>query len=335
MSPRTLLILAVAAVIALGGGWYFGAATVPAEQRSVEAGKLMFPDLVGKLKDAARIEVVHQDKVLGITRKGDRWGLDDRGGYPVQDTKLRGMLTALTELRLTEPRTADPAQFSRLGVEDAEGKDANANRLKVLDGAGKPVVDVIVGHRRVRTQGNVPEQVYVRRPGDNQVWLAEGNLQVDYDVQLWFDRDVMNIDHKKITKVTVTHGDQTLLFAPDGDKLVLTDPAEHPKLEDYKVEDVARALEFLTFQDVQPADKPAGEAVGQGVFSTTDGQTITAAVFRGDKDIWVKFTVAGDDKLAAKLAGWSYQLGSWKEKALVPTLDDLKAPEKTDEKPEK
>jgi hypothetical protein len=32
------------------------------------------------------------------------------------------------------------------------------------------------------------------------------------------------------------------------------------------------------------------------------------------------------DKLNARLAGWTYQLGSWKQKALVPTMDELKAP---------
>ena len=26
-----------------------------------------------------------------------------------------------------------------------------------------------------------------------------------------------------------------------------------------------------------------------------------------------------------RLAGWTYQIGSWKEKSLVPTMDDLKA----------
>ena len=25
------------------------------------------------------------------------------------------------------------------------------------------------------------------------------------------------------------------------------------------------------------------------------------------------------------LAGWTYQIGAWKEKSLVPTIDDLKA----------
>ncbi len=54
-------------------------------------------------------------------KHGDTWGLEDRGGYRVQPSKLRGMLTALTELRLVEPRTADPSQFSRLGLEDPNG----------------------------------------------------------------------------------------------------------------------------------------------------------------------------------------------------------------------
>jgi hypothetical protein len=33
------------------------------------------------------------------------------------------------------------------------------------------------------------------------------------------------------------------------------------------------------------------------------------------------------DRLNRRLAGWSYQIGSWKEKSLVPTIDDLKAEE--------
>ena len=83
----------------------------------------MFPGLAPKLQDAARIEITHQGKTLVIAKHGDTWGLADRGGYPVQQDKLRGMLTALTELRLVEPRTTDPAQFSRLGLEDPERQD--------------------------------------------------------------------------------------------------------------------------------------------------------------------------------------------------------------------
>ena len=77
----------------------------------------MFPDLAPKLKDAARVEITHQGKQTVIEKRSDGgWGLASMHDYPVQDTKLRGLLTGLTELRLTEPRTSDPAQFARLGV---------------------------------------------------------------------------------------------------------------------------------------------------------------------------------------------------------------------------
>ncbi len=70
--------------------------------------RLMFPDLAPQLQNAARVEISHQDKTTTIAKHGDTWGSADRGGYVVQPSKLRGMLTALTELRLVEPRTTDP-----------------------------------------------------------------------------------------------------------------------------------------------------------------------------------------------------------------------------------
>lgn len=338
MSPRTLLILIVAGVAALAGGWFFGTATKP-QQVAVDTGQLMFPGLAPKLQGAVKIEITNQGKTTTIERKGtpgnETWGLADRGGYRVQDTKLRGMLTGLTELRLVEQRTTDPEQFGRLGLQDPDAKESKSNLLRVLDASGQPMVSVIVGHRRVRTQAKVAEQVYVRRPGENQTWLAEGNLQVDADPQLWLDRDILNIAHTKIERVAVTRGDQVLELAGKDGKLSVTKPDNAPPLEEYRVEDVARALESLTFQDVQPDAAPTGEAIGQGAFTTTDGLTITAIVLKGEKDIWARFAVTGDDKakaeaerLNAKLAGWTFQLGSWKEKALIPVLDDLKAAEK-------
>jgi Domain of unknown function (DUF4340) len=284
MNPRGLVILVVLGVVAIAGGWYFGIDTLPTEQRSADAGKLMFPDLAPRLQQATRIELVHQGKPLEIDKRDVaghvRWGLADRGGYPVQETKLRSMLTALTELRLVEQRTADPTQFATLGVEDPNAKDSNSNLLRVLDAAGKPILALIVGHRRVRTGGNVPEEVYVRRPNENQSWLAEGSLEVDSDPQLWLDRDIMNIDHSRIAKVVSTSGNETLDFIRANDKLALDAPADHPKLDDYKLEDISRALELLTFEDVQPDAASPGDPVGKSVFSTSDGLTVTALVYR-------------------------------------------------------
>ena len=203
----------------------------------------------------------------------------------------------------------------------------------MLDGKGEPIVALIVGHRRMRTQGNVPEQVYVRLPGNNQSWLAEGGLQVDADPQVWLDRDIMNISHTLITKVVSTRNGQTIELTRDGDKLKVAQPADHPKLEDYKLDDVERALENLTFQDVKPASEPTGDKIGEAVFSTSDGLEITVTVSHLDKDSWTRIAVAAPDRgkpeaerLNAKLSGWAFETGAWKDQSLVPSLDDLKAP---------
>ena len=334
MTQTRLLSLVLAAIIALAGGWYFGTATKPDQRIAMDSGKLMFPDLTPKLKDARRIEITSKGKFTVIELKNGVWGIADRGGFKVQDTKLRGMLTTLTELRLIEPRTADPAQYARLGVEDPlVEKAGTANLLRVLDESGKPLLSVIVGHRRMRTQGNVPEQVYVRIPGEVQTWLAEGGLQADADPQVWLDRDVINIPHGSIAKVVANRDGQTIAFAAEAGKLKITRPLAYPKLDDYKLDDVARALESLTFQDVKPSSEPLGETIGDAAFSTSDGLEIAVTVSHLDKDSWTRFTVSGTnkaeaDRLNAKLSGWAFQTGTWKDKSLVPRMEDLQEPPK-------
>ena len=71
------------------------------------------------------------------------------------------------------------------------------------------------------------------------------------------------------------------------------------------------------------------------MFTTSDGLAVSVSVRHADKDVWARFAVSGSsdnvkqeaDRLNGRVAGWSYQIGSWKEKSLVPTLDDLKAEE--------
>lgn len=342
MRARSVGILVTLGVITVAAGWFFGTAMTPGEQSTVASGKLMFPDLAPRLRDATKVEITQQGKQTVIEKRPDgAWGVASMHDYRVQEAKLRGLLTALTELRLAEPRTSDPALFNRLGVDDPNGAASSADLLQVVDGADKPILAVIVGHRRVRGQANLPEQVYVRRPEENQSWLAEGSLQLDADVSSWLDRDVMNIGHDRILSVSADDkpigkaaGDsRAVVFGRRDGKFTLTQPTEHPKLEDYKVDDVARALELLTFQEVRADKDTPGVEAGHAVFTTDDGLAVTVTVLHADKDIWARFAVAATsdkvkaeaDALNGRLAGWTYKIGAWKEKSLVPTVDDLKA----------
>ncbi|MGH7057544.1 MAG: DUF4340 domain-containing protein, partial [Acetobacteraceae bacterium] len=163
MKPRTSLFLAAVAIVVFVGGWYFGPHQAPAEQQYTSAGRLLFPNLAVPLEAAARIEITHGGKTLEIARKGDVWTLPTRGFYPAEPGKVHALLAGLVALRLVGKRTSDPKQFSALGVDDPHNKGSNANLLKVANGAGHPIVSLIVGQQRYSAEGDETETLYVRR----------------------------------------------------------------------------------------------------------------------------------------------------------------------------
>lgn len=327
MRPRTSLILAVIAVIVLGAGWYFGPHQTPAERERAGVGTLLFPELGQSLERAGKIEITHAGKRFAILRKGDVWTLPSLGFYPVEATKVHAMLAALAELRLSARRTADPAEFATLGVDDPGKPAATGTLVTVSDEAGHPLASLIVGRQNSATAGGQAETLYVRRPGQNRSWLAEGNLSVDPEPDLWIDHSITDIDHKKVLRVAVTHGEETLVFAPRDGKLALIDPAQHPPLKSYQLDSIWRALEDLSFSSVRAGPEPPGKIFAHTVYTLGGGTTVSATLAHEGKHLWVRFAAAGTDAEAKRLAqtfsDWSYRLGAWRESALAPTLADL------------
>ena len=191
------------------------------------------------------------------------------------------------------------------------------------------VVELVVGRRRVRTQGNLPESVYVRRTGETQAWLAEGRLALDTDPQLWVDRDIGNISAERLRKVTVRRVAEGVLVLERGGeadaKLRLTEPPNPPSQDDVALDEISRAFEFLTFLDVKPAAEMPGEALGEARFEFTNGLTVTAWPSKAAETLWVRLRAEGEEaaRFNARWDGWAFQLGVWKEKAFTPRLEDL------------
>jgi hypothetical protein len=339
VTPRATLLLVVLAVIALGGGWYFGVADTPGNglgSQTAPAGRLAFPDLAPALQKAARIEVTHAGKSYTLTRRGAQWVSEAAGGYPVQADRLHAVLTGLTELRLMEPRTADPALLERLGLGDPTKPGSTATLLRVLDGDGKPIAALILGHRITSAQADLPEQIYVRRPGENQSWLAEGRLEVDDDPANWLDRQIADIAPDRLASVSATPvgtaPDQALVLKRTGGKAELTVPAAHPPLDQYKLDDVFQAYQYLSFTDVKPlAAGLPGTPVGSSRFTTTDGMVLDATVSKAGDSVWATFAASGSgavkaaaDTIEARVRGWAFQIVPFKQTSLVPTIDSLK-----------
>ena len=332
MQRRSLILLGSAAVVAMAGALLIKPPPPPAPPAG--AGGLAFPGLAQRLPNATRIEVRRHDGALEIIRRGDVWVLPTKGDYPIRQEKLRELLTGLTELRLMEPRTGDPEMFDRLGLEDPLRAGATSTLLRVLDAQGAALAELVIGRRRMRTQGNVPESAYVRRPNENQAWLAEGRIPVDADPQLWLDRDIANLPRERVTRVVVARaGEDALVLTHSGQadgKLAITTPAEAPPTDDVSLDEVGRSFEFLTFLDVRREADAPGEALGETRFELTDGLAILARPRKQGEEIWVSLAAEGDDEAArlnARWRGWVYQIGQWKEKAMIPRLEDLRRQE--------
>jgi hypothetical protein len=332
MNRRSLLLLGGAAAVSVGAALLLAPRRI--DQPDIAPGSLAFPGLADRLQAAERIEIRKADGTLVLTRQGDAWGLPDKGGYPVRAEKLREMLVGLTELRLAEARTADPGQHARLGVDDPgqdSGKSGStALLLRVLDGKGAPLAELILGRRRVRTQGNVPESIYVRRPGESQAWLAEGRLAVDADPQLWLDRDIANLAADRIRRVDVRRsGEPALVLARDdgAPRLHVEAPADAPPPDEVALDEVARAFEYLTFLEVRPAAGIPGKPLGESRFDLADGLAIHVAPALDDGNVWIRLRAEGGaeaQRLNGRWGSWAFQVGVWKLKAFAPLAGDLK-----------
>lgn len=328
MNRRTVIILGGAAAAAVAGAILLTPDSNVAPPPS--QAELAFPGLAARLANAAKIEVLKHDAALVIERQGDRWVLPAKAGYPVRPERVHELLTGLTELRLVEQRTANPEMLDRLGLEDPARPGATSQHLRVLDANGGVIAELILGRRRVRTQGNLPEAIYVRRVGQNQSWLAEGRLSVDSDPQLWLERDIANIPRDRVRSVTVNRtGEPELVLTRPGEpdaQLAITTPGDAPAADETSLDEVGRAFEFLTFLDVRRAAEVPGEDLGEGRFALTDNLGVRVRVHKEGEAVWIQLAAEGDDearRLNARWEGWAFQVGPWKEKAFVPRLADL------------
>lgn len=328
MKRRTVIALAGAASAAVAGAILLtpDQAEPPAPSRA----ELAFPGLANRLAQAAKIEVLKHDSALVVERSGETWVLPSKAGYPVRPERVRELLTGLTELRLVEPRTSNPEMLERLGLEDPARPGATSQHLRVLDANGAVIAELILGRRRVRTQGNLPEAIYVRRVGDNQSWLAEGRLAVDADPQLWLDRDLINVPRERVRRVAVSRtGEPELVLTRPGEpdaQLAVTVPGEAPPLDETSLDEVGRAFEFLNFLDVRREAEIPGESLGHSRFELTDNLAIRVRVHKAGEAVWVILEAEGDAEAARfnpRWRGWAFQVGPWKEKAFVPRLADL------------
>lgn len=263
VNRKTLVILAVLAAAALAAAIAIGFARRPAGE-DADARAYLLPALRGHVNDVSRVAVTGAgDKPVAVLeRGGDSWTLAGKGGYPADTGKLRRFLLQLADARVLERKTALPARHADLGVEDVAGAEAGGLRVE-LEGLAQPV-RLVIGKASPRGGGT-----YVRREGEDQVWLVSGDLKpgagLDMDAgaegNAWLDRDLIDIAADKVAEVRLRRGDDEVRLvkqAAADEHFVLDAPPKGREPADaWTLDAPAGWLAALRFDDVLPATEAA------------------------------------------------------------------------------
>lgn len=260
--------------------------------------RAMFPDLRARQGDAARIEMSSGGSRFTIVRGADGgWIVPGKGGWPADLDQVKRAINGLVQLDLVERKTANPERHAalRLGA-PAEGSDSVG--LTLADASGTPLAALIAG-RVVTTPGPATDgAIFVRRPDEDQTWLARGFLTLQTDEAAWLDKTFVRVAPERIARVVVSPKEgpeYTLLKGADPAGFSLTDiPDGQQIIAPSAPNGVARALADLTFEDVRPLGAfPFAEAE-KIVFATGDGLAVTISLTIEDGAYWAAFSAVGE-----------------------------------------
>ncbi|MBS0384759.1 MAG: DUF4340 domain-containing protein [Proteobacteria bacterium] len=325
------LFVAAAALVAVA------AVTVGIETRASRpdlASGFVAPGLHDTIGTGRRIIITSSDASYRIERAqhGNEsiWVMRDRGDYPVLSGRLAQLTQGLEQLRFTRRMTTDPAKFDRLGVGDPR-HGGHGVLVQIEDGRGALLVNLILG--TVPTAGQ--NVVYVRKPGENQTWAAQGPLPPLRDVASWLNLRPLDLPVERLAHVEITpqQGRAYILDRGSDAAWRLTSPALATPTQS-NVATAAEEITQLTPVDVQPAPAIQGTAVAHIRAITADGVAIDGELIPSDDKTWLKLvaraqTRGNSAQEAAALAindrasAWAYALSEVQANALVPPLSTI------------
>jgi hypothetical protein len=304
MKPKSIAILAaVTLAVAAAAVW----ATRERDTRAApiaRQGERVFPDLAKRINDVTSLTVADKDSTFTVERKGETWGVADKGGYPVDVGKVKELVVAVSEFRIVDEKTRNPELYSKLGVEEVTAPEAGSTQVTLKDRDGEVLADVLIGKPRTGRGAAGQSSLYVRRKGWEMAHEVTGRIHVDGEVSNWLDKQIAKIERKRVRQVVTTH--------PGGEQLVVS--RETPEQENFQVLElpegtelqypgvanvVGGALEWLNLEDVKPASEIdlEGQDVTTTEFTTFDGLVVTARTAEIDGKTWMKLSARFDESL--------------------------------------
>ena len=296
MQKRSLMILSLAALLAAASAWWITGNQQPSSDIQNETA--LFPDLLKQINQVDRVEIQAANESVTLIKGEQGWTVQEKSGYPANMQNLRKQLIAFSEASILETKTANPENYSQLGVADvAPGSESVLVKL----GGMETEVGLLVGNQNYRGQ----ESTYVRRADQAQSYLVSGSLKMDSKASNWLLKDIFNVGAPRVRRALIQHADGSVLEIvknnqSDPNFSVLSVPEGRELAAPGAGNSVAGALGSLRLEDVEAAADVAldSELVINGIFETFDGLRISTTTWQVADKHYLSLAVAFDPALA-------------------------------------
>lgn len=342
MTPKSFTIFAIVTAATVVAA--VAAVSLQPQPTSIPTDRaLIFPDVAPNLNKISAVKITTNSRKITIGRTDKGWVIPELDDYPVLFEKVKTALVDLSKLRYLEAKTADPARYARLEVEEVTAKDAKSKLVDVRDTDGKVLATGIIGKRNARLFGADRGGTYLRKEGDSRAWLVEGIVRLGTAPVDWVARGIVNLDSEEVKSVDIREsgGNQFSIQREkktDEDFKLGTIPKGKAQRGQWETNEMPKALEKLLLDDVKLARDvkfPGGPYVTR--FTTFDGFVIRTEAAKIGKEYWVRFSVSAEgvtgpdaEKLKkraatmnARVSGYVYKIPESAGKRLVCKLVNL------------
>jgi hypothetical protein len=334
VSPKSFAVLSLLTAAAL-----FAALTMIAGDRgeglAAGEGEAAIPGLLQKANDAGKIIIEHADGKITLTSGPAGWTVKEGSGYAARTVKIKRSVLGLAQLTLSEPKTRLERKFAKLELLDPTTKGANSKRVRLFDKAGKSIGDIIVGKRRPSLAGTTGGGLYVRRPGEDQTWLAAGDADISKDIVDWLEQKIVHLDSNRVKHVAIRHPDGETVnvakAAPEESLFALYSMPKGKKLiSETEPTTIGGALENLVLDDVKkeadadPFDPAKTITID---FTTFDGLMVRVRLFKQGDAYGLTIEASGDHEDVATITqrtkGWVYRIADYTASTFTRRMKDL------------
>ena len=356
-SGRSILVLAVVTAVAVGA-----VLSIDREPGTVAgSGELVFPALLDRVNDVARVRVTGNEGTFTLARDGEAWVVEEKERYPAEPDRMHNLILGAAGSGGSSRRRAIPSTTRSSGskIPPARTRSRPASCSKTHRGA--ELARWVLGNRRPSKSDPGRTELYIRTGDDPQAWLVEGSLPGGRAIIDWVDRLVARIDRERLRAVEVVHADGMTVAVDkrhpaDADFILRGVPEGREIDAQYRINDIGRLLEDLRFEDVVPASALdfSGSVDKRVRVTTFDGLRIRMETVVRGGEAFARLRAEADETLVeaagkasgtadgplhtleevraeagtlnARWTGWAYELPSFKRDYIVRRVDELIRP---------